>query len=185
MQNVCPVCYDDSRPCDMTLPGCEHAIHSTCMISLSQYDVRCPICRVVPEGVQEREQESSSTVVYVTSVGDEPAGGGQRILWTLNEEEEEQEREIWTRYRTRRRRCLNQNPRILAAFNQLRDVRREIRSERMSAEARYKTLCRDAWRNDEVIRGHMKVVDRLRRKERRLERTVHGELRERIGSEPR
>ena len=154
------------------------------MISMSQYDVRCPICRIVPEGVQEREQESASTVVYLTSVGDEPTGGGQRILWTLDEEEE-QEREIWTRYRTRRRRCLNQNPHILAAFNHLRDVRREIRSERMSAETRYKNLCRDAWRNDAVIRGHMKSVDRLRRRERRLERSVHGELRERIGSEPR
>ena len=181
MQNVCPVCYDDETPCDMHFPGCEHGIHTTCMISLSQYDVRCPVCRVVPEGVRERERESSA-IVYV-AFDDNQEGDEFHSLWTA--EDEEQEREVWTRYRTRRRQCLNQNPHILAAFNQLRDVRREIRTERTLAETRYKFLCREAWRTDGVVRTHMRAVDRRRRRERRLERNVHGELRERIGSEPR
>lgn len=181
MENVCPVCYDEETPCDMILPGCEHGIHAACMISLSQYDVRCPVCRMVPTGVHEREPEASGTVVYLASTDDDHAGHG--VFWTLDEAQEE--REIWTRYRTRRRRCLNQNPHILSAFNRLRDLRKEIRSERALAEARYKSLCRDSWRKDGTIRGHMKTVERLRRRERRLERSVYGELRERIGSEPR
>lgn len=171
---TCAICYDSDRPCDLTLPGCGHTFHTACVLSMSQYDVRCPICRTVPPGVQERaaHDEGETAIVYVASLEE---------AW----EDDREEREAWTRYRTRRRRCMNQNPHILDAFNRLRDVRRDIQTERTSAESRYKALCRDLWRHDAVIRGHMRTVSRLRRRERRLERRVYDELHGRIGSEPR
>ena len=175
----CVICCEGA--CDVALPGCGHRFHTACILSHAQYDVKCPVCRRTPDGVRARAREADA-VVYVATLDDLPS---ELIAgWRRGEEEDDGERDEWIRYRTRRRRCLNRDPRLLADFNRLRDLRRSIQERRGTAETRYKLLCRDVWRRDETIRAHIRTIERLRRQERRLERRVHDDLLERIGPEP-
>lgn len=53
----------------LTLPGCDHAFHASCMLTNAQYDVRCPVCRRVPEGVVVARRPKASTVHSRPSAG--------------------------------------------------------------------------------------------------------------------
>ena len=57
MEDVCSICCEafDKHVCK--LPGCEHTFHVHCMLNFAQYSIRCPLCRAVPKGVNERAEE--------------------------------------------------------------------------------------------------------------------------------
>ena len=171
MAALCVICQDDASPCDLRLPGCSHAFHAACILTFAQYDARCPVCRRVPVGVRERKPDEEVPTVYLSLEPD------------LNHRTRDQ-RLLWSRYRNRRRRLLNRNLELLVDFNRLRDLRFLIEEERRRAESRYKILCRETWRTDTAIREHMRTVGRLRRRERRLEQSLHEAFRGRLGSEP-
>lgn len=162
---LCAICFDEIDGDDgMILPGCQHRFHVACMLSAAQYDVRCPVCRQVPVDVQSRPKNDT--------------------VYRLLEERTNAARNEWIRYRTRRRRCLNNNPVLLNAFDRLKVLRAQIERENESAEREYKRQCREVWSTNSVIREHCVRSSRLRRRERRLEQFLHNELRCRIGSEP-
>lgn len=149
----------------VTLPGCGHRFHTSCALTFTQYDARCPICRAVPQDVIPRSNATTS------------------LSQTLQDIIDERQRS-WIRYRTRRRRCLNRNPDILKQYDALAQVRRERGHELDKLEHLFRTKCREVWRGDATILQLRRNDARLRRHELRLERRVHYELDRRIGSEP-
>lgn len=177
-QTTCTVCFGDLDEAEtVTLPGCGHAFHTACILTAAQYDVKCPVCRRVPNGIDERASPQQRAHPLERSV-----------FITLDDlsavEDIAARRAEWNRYRQRRRRCLNQNPRLLEAFNALHDVRRRIEVQHSTACREYRRECRRVWTANPVIREHVRVAGRLRRRELRLERLLHQELVERIGPEP-
>lgn len=151
----------------ISLPGCEHFFHASCILTAAQYDAKCPVCRQVPDGVVPRTYSRASVVVV--DIGDD---------------DDDQSRQNWIRYRNRRRRCLNKNPPLLRAFNSLRNVRNDIETAANTTDREYRRCCREIWKTNPIVREQLRNISKLRRRERRLERFVHHELRDRIGSEP-
>ena len=161
---LCAICFETG---DMvSLPGCGHVFHACCILTAAQYDAKCPVCRQVPEGVVPRPRER--TALVVVEVADDNA----------------QSRQNWIQYRNRRRRCLNKNPTIRRAFDRLRNVRNELELASNITEREYRRCCRQVWTTNPIIREQLKNITNLRRRERRLERFVYVQLRDRIGSEP-
>ena len=171
--DLCAICMDplanDER--DLIMPGCRHRFHVACALNACQYNAHCAVCRQPPAGVQVREQEHPRTIFF---------------SWDLSTEEEADRAtpDVWARYRRRRRRCLNQNPSLLRMYDELRAVRTELQREDESATREWERRAREIWRTDSVVRGHLNARGRLRRRERRLERRLCEELRQRIGDEP-
>ena len=63
--NECVLCLEKLDGLITELPGCGHKIHTHCMLTAAQYDVRCPLCRSVPLNVNLRQEvnESPSRVI--------------------------------------------------------------------------------------------------------------------------
>ena len=167
-ESVCAVCLDAlTRPATTaTLPGCGHKLHVTCLINCAQYDARCPVCRGVGDGVVLRE----APVITITQ-SDLDA---QYQEYTLE----------WRRYAARRRRVLRQRPWLAERLAQLKEVRVQMERSFAQAQRVYDARCRDVWRSDPEVTAHRAVVARLRRRERRLDRTVGAELESLLGPEP-
>lgn len=165
---LCAICFDEENTSSMvSLPGCGHSFHVSCALTAAQYDAKCPVCRKVPSGVEPRMPEATIVIVGMEEANDDDDG----------------QRE-WVRYRNRRRRCMNRNPAILDSFNKLKEVRQQINAACDAAEREYTQRCREVWRTNPIVREHALQIGRLRRRERRLQRFVHDELRDRIGPEP-
>lgn len=179
----CAVCTDAMGSEDsLRLPGCGHRFHVRCVMNFCRYNTRCPICRRLPEGVEthaEVEEVSASPrtldaiFVHVRGVVDVDDVDAQRE-W----------RREWQRYRVRRRRELNRNPRLNAHFERLQLVRREIASAYDAVQRRYARECRELWRVNPELGELRRILARLQCRERRLKRTLRDALRALLGSEP-
>jgi hypothetical protein len=181
--DCCAVCLEALVPSatTATMPGCGHRFHTACLLTCAQYDVRCPVCRRVGEGVQPREdkarEDASVTIRVVRVWGDDEEGG--------EGEAGEAERErVWRRYAARRRRVLRRHPELAERFARLRELRRDM--ERVQAEAHraHRRRCLEAWRADAEVVGLRREFARLRRRERRLEGSLEADLEVHLGPEP-
>lgn len=203
----CPVCHDEEERPTLTLPGCGHRFHAACILTAAQYDARCPVCRAAPTGVDLRAPETpvTQTILNVTVSDLEQNGlslahlldapmtdeSDTYVLGTLHaeasraDEDEDARYHVWTRYRARRRRCLNRHPHLLRMYDALKDVRAAWERASRAAEREHARLCREAWRTDPTVRAYAREAARLRRKELRLDRALHAALHEHLGSEPR
>lgn len=185
MGKVCAVCVEEVEDsAAIRLPGCGHVFHASCALAFAQYDVRCPVCRRVPEGVAPRGEREGG------SEGEE--GRGEHVVVVQWEdvvraarEEEEERRAEWRRYCARRRRLLNREPSLHAMFEDLKRSRARIETSLAAANRIHARLSREAWRNDPAVRVHRDDAARERRREGRLARTLHAALHARLGSEPR
>jgi len=182
---TCAVCLDDVAVDDaLVLPGCGHVMHRACALTAAQYDTRCPVCRRVPDGVVRvspserndvRTRAIDERVLYVTT-----------LTWNDDDDDDDDgdlER-AWRRYRTRRRRCLNREPLLRDAYKRLQELERTMQRETTMLEREFQRRCRELWRTDPDVRARVADLTRMRRRELRLHRVVHTELRERIGPAP-
>ena len=53
----CALCLEEIGSDVCNIPGCGHRVHTSCLLTAAQYDVRCPLCRRVPEGVKVKGDE--------------------------------------------------------------------------------------------------------------------------------
>lgn len=165
MDDVCAVCLESCDAGVAAFPGCEHRFHTLCLLNCAQYDVRCPVCRHVPEGV---------------------VAPGNTLLLHL-EEARDAHRDAfreWRRYTERRRRLLRQHPALKAAFDELKQLRATFAREARRVERSYDRRCRLAWRTDPDIVAARRDLARMRRRERTLVRFLTGALEASLGPEP-
>lgn len=177
MMDVCPVCHEELSHNTVMLPGCNHRFHTSCVITSSQYDARCPVCRSVPEGVVPRRTDAESTPVPMITLR----------LQGLEEYETQRanvQQQQWRRYRDRRRRFLRRHTSLLEMYNTLCRIRHTMDDSVRQLDRTYATLCREIWRTNPEIAEQRKTLARLRRRERRIERTLYEHLHANIGSEP-
>lgn len=165
-ESVCGVCMESVSVADScTLPGCGHQYHCACLINFVQYDVRCPVCRQLPEGVAVRDQQTLSTHLRGSL---EDLRIAQRY---------------WQRYVARRQRFVRGRPQLQKAYSDLRHLRRQINTKIGVAQRVYDRKCRTVWRTDPEVCNHKRELINMRRRERRLENIIRLQLEE-IGPEP-
>lgn len=163
---TCPVCLeelDDDKDV-LTVPGCNHRLHVRCALDASQYDVRCCVCRRVPEGVVTRATQPGAAEAATAA---ESPPRDLQILHT-----------VWQRYLARRRRLINRTPSARQASQELRPLRAEMTRVQREASRVYSERCREIWKHDAEVLRLRKQLQRLRRKELRLERVIAAALEE-------
>ncbi len=168
----CTICMDVMGSDDsMRLPGCGHRFHTHCVMNFCRYNTHCPICRQLPDGVQTHVTSSPVTLSLVD------------VLHEADNVVDERRR-TWQRYRNRRRRALNNHPHLKTLFDRLQILRRDIGTVHNDAQRVYNRRCREVWRTDSELMEMRRVLTRLQRRERRIERTLFDQLRDLVGSEP-
>ena len=176
----CVVCLE-ALPADaLRLPGCGHRLHAACALSNAQYDVRCPVCRVVPEGVAERAAGGGVVMVpweqmreWIWGEGGGGEGGGDEGA------------RAWARYRARRRRALRRDPSLLALHERGEALAREAVREGDCAERAWSAACRLAWREDPDVVAHRAARRRLQQRAARARRALEQRLAPLVGPDPR
>jgi hypothetical protein len=172
--DVCAVCLDPlAGASSAAMPGCGHPLHVTCLINCAQYDARCPVCRGLGSGVRPRADAPSAAAPPVV-VLDLSAYHARRAARAAE----------WRRYVARRRRLAARRPDLGAGLARLRALRAEVRQAHAEACRAYDARCREVWRTDAAVRQHRDACTRLRRRERRLERSLAVELEAALGPEP-
>lgn len=58
----CAICLTHvvDRDSEFAMPGCGHVFHKTCILTSAQYNVRCPTCRHLPDGVTVKRPPSEA-----------------------------------------------------------------------------------------------------------------------------
>lgn len=169
----CPICTDIMCDNDsICLPGCNHRFHVRCVMNFCRYDTHCPICRRLPEGVDviERHTPSSQVSVLMNLVDVDSVIDEQRRVWRL--------------YRTRRRRALNRNPHLNTLFGRLQTLRGEISGMHTTTQRLYYRRCREIWNTDIELNNQLRLIRCMRRRERRITRSLSDHLNAIIGPEP-
>lgn len=163
---LCAVCLEaignDAHP-TCVLPGCGHTFHVACMITCAQYDVRCPVCRRIPTGVECKR-------CFV------PPANVTVIDLDADEDDDDAETVLWRRYNARRRRLMRTHPHIARRVDSLRDLRKEMNRKMKDVERIYNQRIRDIWRDDPAIQQLKRELSLARRRELRLERTLEREI---------
>lgn len=174
MTDVCSICLEalSSYPC-ASMPGCTHQLHTACLINSAQYDVRCPVCRRVGDGVRQREAPRSYVLVQT---GEE--------YQLMDESSVQSAQQQWREYLSRRRRYLRSRPSLNDKVRSLRLLSAQVKKKEDALQRRYAQICKEAWRTHADLVDGRKALSNLRRKELRLERAVETELEEGIGAEP-
>lgn len=171
----CSICTDAMGPDDsLRLPGCGHRFHTHCVMNFCRYNTHCPICRQLPDGVQAHETPSTLSPVTLSL---------EDVLHEVDSVVDERRR-TWQRYRNRRRRALNNHPHLKTLFDRLQLLRRDIGAVHNDTQRVYNQRCRDVWRTDPELVELKRMLARLQRRERRIERSLYDQLRDLVGSEP-
>tara|TARA_B110001450_G_scaffold239943_1_gene248227 strand:+ start:887 stop:1426 length:540 start_codon:yes stop_codon:yes gene_type:complete len=166
----CSVCLGPADSSTVSLPGCGHSFHLPCILTWTQRDSRCPVCRRVPEGVRVLTPSSAEQ------------GSLPRVADL--EERIDHHRAECRRYNARRRRVLHQQPHLLACSQKLVGVRRSMRRVVDDAQRSYDSKCREVWTRDPEVQLHKGTLRNLRRRELRLEAKLDGGLEELLGPPP-
>ena len=171
----CSICTDAMGPDDsLRLPGCGHRFHTHCVMNFCRYNTHCPICRQLPHGVQAHETPSTLSPVTLSL---------EDVLHEVDSVVDERRR-TWQRYRNRRRRALNNHPHLKTLFDRLQLLRRDIGAVHNDTQRVYNQRCRDVLRTDTELVELKRMLTRLQRRERRIERSLYDQLRDLVGSEP-
>lgn len=158
MEDVCGICMEDLVEGVCPLPGCEHRFHLSCLLESAQYDVRCPMCRRIPPGVRAKHDRSS-----LDGVDGMVDGRGVNV---------DHVRARWRRFVDRRRRLLRRNPALHDAWRRLKQLHSEVNAQAHTTQRLYDDKCREVWRDDPDVTAARQHLSRLRRRQRRLQRTI-------------
>jgi hypothetical protein len=143
-------------------------------MNFCRYNTHCPICRQLPSGVQVHETLTTPSPITMSL---------EDVLHEVDNVVDERRR-TWRRYRNRRRRALNNNPRLNTLFDRLQLLRRNIGAMQNNTQRIYNQRCRDVWRTDSELVDLKCMLTRLQRRERRMEQSLYDQLRGLVGSEP-
>lgn len=148
----------------MALPGCGHRVHVGCGLQLAQAStvLRCPMCRNEPlpgRGVVQGGEEDTESAIRHELVA----------LFRLQRARAE-----------RRRRYIHSRPHLLDKWRQLKGVQRDINTHVTEAQRMYQKKCRELYRDDPEIREMRQHLTKLRRRERRLVRSIQAEVGEEL-----
>lgn len=185
---TCPVCQDDiDDHIDGSLPwpGCGHRIHISCALSLAQYDVKCPICRRVPDNVTERvrstEDHLHDFLAHISSedVSDLRISVERNDVWLR--------RRVHRNYMARRRRVL-QTHGLVQLDKQIKQEQRELKSigdvlNRCWNE-KLKRAMKDVWKEDAEMKHIKRKYDNARKRLRRKQNRLDGQVIPIIGIHP-
>jgi hypothetical protein len=170
-RDVCCICIDECEQEGLSHLPCGHIVHTVCLMNFCQYDIRCPVCREAPTGVnrrvlraQETEQESEEDVVDTALI--------EAVNWMQSE---------WKRYKRRRNRYIRENPSLADMQLRLKGIRDTMDSESRITKRLYDLKCRNFWRSDSEIVNGKKILQNLRRREKRLERQLEEAVEHGIG----
>lgn len=171
---VCAICLENTidEKNSAAVPGCGHRFHVACLLNCAQYDVRCPTCRGVGEGVLPKT--SPSTAVVSTS----------SVVVRFGDDGSEYLQRVWRRYTARRRRVLRQRPDLAERMQQLRSIRSHMNEVYTETQKLYDRRCREVWSHDPEVTFQRQTLQRMRRRERRLERILETQLEGLLGPEP-
>lgn len=161
MDDVCGICMEDLVEGVCPLPGCEHRFHLSCLLESAQYDVRCPMCRRTPSGVRVKH---SMEAERVEGVDDARVEEGVVDI--------EGVRLQWRRFVDRRRRLLYRNPILHDVWRRLKQLTVEVNAQAHTTQRLYDNKCRLVWRDDPDVIVARQHLSRLRRRQRRLQRTI-------------
>ena len=154
MGDICAICLEEG--CNFTFPGCGHPFHSTCALQMAQYNIHCPVCRQVPDGLTPRRSEPRIQIVDI--------------------------HRQWRNYVSRRRRFINHHPELRTRERNLRELRIEQNNKIQTVQRLYDSKCRDIWQNDPEVREARRELSNMRRRTRRLERQIENEIDNNVGA---
>ena len=178
-EDVCAVCICEIGENDgARYPGCGHRFHVRCIINYAQYDARCPVCRGVGDGVEQRMERERTEVVF-TEEGVTFRAEGEAAT-TIVDMYEEGMRDF-RRYAERRRRLLKRRHSLKERVDRLKSIRKSMKEEYALLQKDYDAKCYKVWSSDPEIQIKRKVISNLRRRELRLERRVDTDLEEELG----
>lgn len=166
---VCAICLDELNEDVTTLPDCKHRLHTKCLMSHCQYDVRCPVCREIPEGVEPR------MLVRVVDWHD--------IEREIHNAEELFHNE-WQNYMTQRRQLLRRRTDIHRTFLELTNVRQTLTRVERTTQKLFDKRSTDLWKLDPELSNMKKERTKLRRRETILDRKLNETLFPILGPEP-
>ena len=176
--DCCPVCLEPlSSEAEMRMPGCGHRFHVTCCLTFAQYEVKCPVCRHVPEEVPRRAPETRTITLSWEDLRHLDPG----VSRLVSEEGHDMAR-VYARYRGRRQRLLRRRPDLRAMQDAVRALSRRVQAVAREADRSHQRLCRELWRSDP--HGLRAETARLRRNELRLSRRLEAALRPLLGPHP-
>lgn len=184
MEDVCAICMSPSREEDSAkMPGCGHVFHVACIITSAQYDVRCPVCRHVGEGVEEREDKRSETAeVTITQNGlrIRTTSDDANAATSLIEMYEDGMRE-WRNFTARKRRLLKRRPSLKEKVDRLKVLRKKMKEDYDTMQKRYDDKCNKVWTPDPEISSQRKEISKMRRRELRLSKKIDEEILSELG----
>lgn len=158
--DTCSICLDSISPegQSLSLPGCGHRFHVACVLTMSQYSIRCPVCRQVPQGVGIRQ--------------------------TTLQAQLDQSQQARRRYIARRRTLLKRMPEMANKTARLKDLRSDMSASAKELHKLYSKKCESVWKTDAEVAELKGTLRRMRRQELRLERQLQAVLEPLIGHEP-
>lgn len=164
MDEECAICAgasEDGAPTMVELPGCGHRFHLACVLTCAQYDVRCPMCRRVPDGVRVRDAAKDA---------EEGGGGGRGVVRVLDLSPPPPLLVSPS--------LPHAHPRLYRLRTSLARISREVARENARVVDIFARRCRDVWNNDVRVLRHRTLVDELQRRELRVRRVLDLELRQ-------
>ena len=175
--DACAICLDPIEERTRAMLACGHAFHVGCLVTQSQYDVRCAVCRQVDGTIRPRPApEALHLQIFGTSVemmGDDDEGVDGAAL-----------ERMWRAYTARRRRLLRQRPDLAAKMARLQELRRDMRRAHAAMDAMITKKWKEIWRADPELLAARASARRSRRVELRLERQLDDAFADLIGPEP-
>jgi hypothetical protein len=166
-----------------------HRMHSACALNNAQYDLRCPICRQLHEGAQERPAKHT-LLVHSASVAALRAHGGG-VLASLLERLDATEggaaadaRRAMQTYRSRRSRAIRGDARLSELRGNAARTRRTSAETYRQLTATWASMQREAWRSDATINTLRRSYQNSRRQYNRWNQLLEEALLERVGLPP-
>lgn len=163
----CCICIekieDDVSKC--TLPGCGHKFHVSCILSVMQYDTRCPMCRENIPNVKAKKDESESPVLS---------------LEEIYNEYQRKKRE----YNYKKRKIINKNEILKKNIDTLKLESKELNKLEDQLDKLWSQKSRRLWKEDEELSSIKETIQKQRRKCNRINKKIKDTIEPEIGEVP-
>lgn len=161
----CPVCLTDLHETNCCSLPCGHKFHVTCIISATQYDLRCPMCRNDIPGICNKKEENLPNIISLEH--------------------------LYQNYRRRRNNYLNRKRRLLKNNDFLNNINKELNVKQKEMKQSEKCInklwnekMKQIWNEDTELLLLRKKYASQRRKCNLLETRINNSLENTIGTFP-
>ena len=159
---VCLANLNDEHYC--SLP-CGHKFHVTCIISVTQYDLRCPMCRKNIPVAGNTKEESLPDIFSLENIYENYQRSRRNYL-------------------NRKRRFLNNNRSLGKINKEFISKKKEMKQCETDVNKLWSKKMKRIWNEDPDILLLRKKYNSQRRKCNRLEKKLNASLEDNIGSSP-